>query len=93
MNSTHEVRAVEESEQKISAEEGLAHEGYPYQVKESQFVNGNRSYNFKRNLNLPTHYTLALRNHENVLYGGGAQQGPSVAPLSGPTRLADSNRL
>ena len=30
--------------------EGLAHEG-PYQVEEAQFVNGNRSYNFKPNNN------------------------------------------
>ena len=38
-------------------------------------LNANRSYNFKPNLNLPTHYTLTLRNHENFSYGGGAQQG------------------
>ena len=74
MHSAHEVRTVEESEQKSSAEEGLAHEG-PYQVEEARFVNGNKSYNFKPNLNLPTHYTLALRNHENFSYGGRAQQG------------------
>ena len=74
MHPTHEVRTVEESELKSSVEEGLAHEG-PYQVEEAQFVNGNRSYNFKPNLNLPTHYTPALRNHENFSYGGGAQQG------------------
>ena len=71
MHSTHEVRTVERNEQKSSAEKGLAHEG-PYQVKEAQFLNANRSYNFKPNLNLPTHYTLALRNHENFSYGGGA---------------------
>ena len=55
--------------------EGLAHEG-PYQVEEAQFVNGSRNYNFKINNNLPTHYTLTLRNHENFSYGGGMQQGP-----------------
>ena len=33
IHSTHEVRTVEESEQKSSVEEGLAHEG-PYQVEE-----------------------------------------------------------
>ena len=71
MHSALEVRTVEESEQKSSTEEGLAHEG-PYQVEEAQFVNGNRSYNFKPNLNLPTHYTPTLRNHENFSYGGGA---------------------
>ena len=62
MHPAHEVRIVEESEQKSSAEERLTHEG-PYQVEEAQFVNGNRSYNFKPNLNLPTHYTPSLRNH------------------------------
>ena len=35
-----------------------------------------RSYHFKPNTNLPTHYTLALKNHENISYGGRAQQGP-----------------
>ena len=61
--------------QKCATDNGLAHEG-PYQVEEAQFVNGNRSYNFKLNNNLPTHYTLALRNHENFSYGCGMQQGP-----------------
>ena len=69
-----EVGTVERNEQKSSAEEGLAHEG-PYQVEEAQFLHANRSYNFKPNLNLPTHYTLALRNHENLSYGPTAQQG------------------
>ena len=57
------------------ANEGLAHEG-PYQVMEVQYFNGNRSYNFKLNNNLPTHYTPALSNLENFSYGGGIQQGP-----------------
>ena len=74
MHPAHELRTVEESEQKSSAKEGLANKG-PYQVEEAQFVNGNKSYNFKPNLNLPSHYTPALRNHENFSYGGGAQQG------------------
>ena len=64
MHPAHEVRAVEESEQKSSAEDRLAYEG-PYQVEEAQFVNGNRSYNFKPSLNLLTHYRPTLRNHEN----------------------------
>ena len=72
MHLAHEVRIVEKSGQKSSVEEGLALEG-PYQVEEAQFVNGNISYNFKPNLNLPTHYTLALRNHKNLSYEGGAQ--------------------
>ena len=65
---------VDENEKRNSAEEGLAHEG-PYQVEEAQYLNANRSYNFKPNLNLPIHYSLALWNHENFSYGGGAQQG------------------
>ena len=72
MHSTNEVGTVDENEKRNSAEEGLAHEG-PYQVEEAQYLNPNRSYNFKPNLNLPTHYTPALKNHENFSYGGGAQ--------------------
>ena len=73
MHSANEVGTVDENEKRNSAEEGLAHEG-PYQVEEAQYLNANRSYNFKPNINLPTHYTPALRNHENFLDGGGAQQ-------------------
>ena len=75
MHLAHEVGTIDGNEQKSSVDEGLAHEG-PYQVEEALFLNANRSYNFKSNLNLPTQYTLALRNHENFSYGGGAQQGP-----------------
>ena len=57
------MRIVEEGEQKSITNEGLAHKG-PYQVEEAQYVNGNRSYKFKPNNNLPTHCTPALRNHE-----------------------------
>ena len=39
-------------------------------------MNEQRAYHFKPNPNLPTHYTLTLRNHENFSYGGGAQQVP-----------------
>ena len=74
MNSAHEVGTIERNEQKRSVEEGLAHEG-PYQVEEARFLNANRSYNFKPNLNLLTHYTPALRNHENFSYGPTTQQG------------------
>ena len=73
MHLAHEVGKVERNEQKSSVEEGLAHEG-PYQVEEAQFLNANRTYNFKPNLNLPTHYTPALRNHENLSYGPKTQQ-------------------
>ena len=63
---------MEGSEQKCIADEGLTHEG-PYQVEEAQYVNGSRSYNFKPDNNLPTHYTPALRNHENFSYGSRVQ--------------------
>ena len=74
MHLAHEVEIIERNEKKISAKEGLAHEG-PYQVEEAQFLNANRSYNFNPNLNLPTHYTPALRNHGNFSYGSAAKQG------------------
>ena len=64
---------IEEDEQRVLNDEGLANDG-PYHVEEVQFVNGNRSYNFKPNTNLLTHYTPALRNHENFSYGLSIQQ-------------------
>ena len=48
----------------------------PYQVEEANYLNEQRSYQFKTNPNLPTHYTPALRGHENFSYGRGASQGP-----------------
>ena len=72
MHSANEVGTVDENKKRNNAEEGLAHEG-PYQVEEAQYINANRSYNFKPNFNLPTHYTPTLRNHENFSYEGGAQ--------------------
>ena len=85
-HSAHEVGIMEDAEKKN--EEGLAYEGL-YQVEEAHYIQGNRSYNFKPNNNLPTHYTPALRNHENLSYGGGMLQDPrpvqnyqqSYAPL------------
>ena len=74
MHSAIEVGTNDENEKMNSAEKGLAHEG-PYQVEEAQYLNAIRSYNFKPNLNLPTHYTPSLRNHKNFSYGRGAQQG------------------
>ena len=41
--SYNEVGVVESARQKCAIDEGLAKEG-PYQVEESRFVNGNRSY-------------------------------------------------
>ena len=73
-HTTHEVGIVDEGERRKSAEKGPNHEG-SYKVEEAQYLNANMSYTFKPNLNMPTHYTLALKNHENFSYGGGAQQG------------------
>ena len=69
MHLAHEVGIVERNKKKSITNEGLAHEG-PYQVDEAQFVNGNKSYNFKPNTNHPNRYTPTLRNHENFSYGG-----------------------
>ena len=74
MHSAHELGTVDDSEKGNSAKKRLTHEG-PYQVEEAQYLNANISYNFKPNLNFPSHYTLTLTNHENFSYGGGAQQG------------------
>ena len=74
MHTTLEVGIVDEGEKRNSVEEGPTHEG-PYQVEEAQYLNANKSYTFKPNLNLPTHYTPVLRNHESFSYGGEAQQG------------------
>ena len=49
----NEVGIVNGLEQNNVADQGLAHGG-PYQVEEVQYLNGNRSYNFKPNSNLPT---------------------------------------
>ena len=45
-----------------------------YEVEEAKYVSEPRNYHFKPNPNLPTHYSPALRNHENFSYGGGALQ-------------------
>ena len=74
MHSENKVGTIDEIEKRNSDEEGLAPEGH-YQVEEAQYLNANISYNFKPNLNFLTHYTLALKNRENLSYGGGAQQG------------------
>ena len=74
MHTALEVGAVDGGEKRNSAKEGPNHEG-SYQVEEARHLNANMSYTFKPNLNLPTHYISALKNHENFSYGGGAQQG------------------
>ena len=74
LHSAIEIRAVERDGIRRSVE-GPTKED-PYQVKEAKYMNEQRSYHFKPNPNLPTHYHQALRNHENFSYGGGASQGP-----------------
>ena len=69
MHTAHEVEVVEERIRRST--EGLVDEE-PYQVEETKYMNEQRSYHFKPNPNLTTHYTPALRNHENFSYGGGA---------------------
>ena len=73
MHTAHEVRTVREGRR--NSAEGYEEEE-PYQVEETKYMNEKRSYHFKPNPNLPTHYSLALRNHEIFSYGGGAQQSP-----------------
>ena len=73
MHTAHEVGAVEERIRRSA--EGLVYEE-PYQVEETKYMNKQRSYHFKPNPNLPTHYKPALRNDESFSYGRGAQQGP-----------------
>ena len=72
MHTAHEVGVVEERIRRNI--EGLVDEK-PYQVEETKYMNEQRSYHFKSSPNLPTHYTPAIRNHENFSYGEGAQQG------------------
>ena len=69
MHTAHEVGAIEERIRRSA--EGIVREE-PYQVEETKYMNEQRSYHFKPNPNLPTHYTPALRNHESFSYGGGA---------------------
>ena len=68
MHTAHEIGAVER--------EAMRTEEDSYGVEEAKYVNEPRSYHFKPNPNLATHYNPALRNHENFSYGGGATQGP-----------------
>ena len=74
MHSANEIGAVER-EGRVNNAEGRAEEG-SYAMEEANYLNEHRAYHFKPNSNLPTHYTPALRNHENFSYGGGAQHVP-----------------
>ena len=74
MHNAHEIGVVEREAMGRSAE--IPTEGDAYEVEEVKYVNEPRSYHFKPNPNLPTHYSPTLRNHENFSYGGRALQGP-----------------
>ena len=74
MHYAHEIGAVGRDGIRISGEGPIDED--PYQVEEANYLNGQRSNHFKPNPNLLTHYTPALRGHENFSYGGGASQGP-----------------
>ena len=71
MHSANEIEAVER-EGRVNNAEGRAEES-SYAVEEANYLNEHRAYHFKPNPNLPTHYTPALRNHENFSYGRRAQ--------------------
>ena len=72
LHSAHEIGAIERGGISRSVE-GSADED-PYAVEEANFLNEQRSYHFKPNPNLSTHYNPALRNHEKFSYGEGASQ-------------------
>ena len=79
MHTAHEVGLVRE-ERRNSAE-GYEEEE-PYEVEEAQYLNANKSYTFKPNSNLPTHYSPTLRNHEIFSYGGKASWVSEAATIA-----------
>ena len=72
--TAHEIGAVERELLKGSADRVV--EEQLYDAEEVKYLGEQRNYHFKPNTNLPTHYHPALRNHENLSYGGGVSQGP-----------------
>ena len=74
MHTAHEIGAVERELMRRGAD--VSTEEDSYGAEEVKYVNEPRSYHFKPNPNLPTHYNPTLRNHDNFSYGGGALQGP-----------------
>ena len=72
MHTAHEVGAVREGMR--NSAEGYEEEE-PYQVEEAKYINEKRSYHFKPNPNLPTHYSPTLRNRKIFHMVGKAQQG------------------
>ena len=74
MHTAHEIGVVESELMRRSADVPMKEDSYG--AEEVKYVNEPKNYHFKPNPNLPTHYSPALRNHENFSYGGGALQGP-----------------
>ena len=72
MHYVHEIGVVNKDGTRRSVEGPIDED--PYHVEEANYLNEQRGYHFKPNPNLPTHYTPALRGHENFSYGGGASQ-------------------
>ena len=77
MHTAHEIGVVEREAMRRIAE--IQKEKDSYEVEEAKYLNEPRSYHFKPNPNLPTHYNPTLRNHENFSYGGGEEHGPRHA--------------
>ena len=63
-----------------------------YSAEEVKYVNEPRSYHFKPNPNLSTHYNPTLRNHENFSYGGGAFKAQKAGTTSS-TRIAAATKV
>ena len=63
MHTAHEIGAAEREAMRRSVE--VPTEEDFNGVEEVKYVNEPRNYHFKPNPNLPTHYSLAPRNHEN----------------------------
>ena len=74
MHTAHEIGVVERELMRRSVD--VPTEEDSYGAEEVKYVNEQRSYHFKTNPNLPTHYNPALRNHDNFSYGGGALHDP-----------------
>ena len=73
MHTTHEIGEVEREQMRRSVDVPIEEDSYG--DDEVKYVNEPRNYHFKPNPNPPTHYSLALRNHDNFSYGVGALQG------------------
>ena len=70
MHTAHEIGALERELMRRSVDVPIEEDSYG--AEEVNYVNEPRNYPFKPNPNLPTHYSPALRNHENFSYGGEA---------------------